>query len=233
MEYTKARILYAEDDEALSYITTDNLHLNNFAVTHCKDGKECLEKFREGNFDLVILDVMMPEIDGFEVARMIRRSNESIPIIFLTAKTMKEDKISGLKLGGDDYILKPFSIEELLLKINVFLKRRNLASGYQADTYSVGSYSFDHKNLKLIHASETRDLTSREAELLKFLIERKNSISKRSEILETIWGEDDYFLGRSLDVFISRLRKYFSADPNISIENVHGVGFRLLIENKK
>ena len=176
--------------------------------------------------------IMMPEIDGFEVARTIRKSNESIPILFLTAKTMKEDKITGLKLGGDDYILKPFSIEELLLKINVFLKRRNLVSGYQSDKYTVGKYTFDQKNLKLVHEGGTRDLTSREGELLKFLIERKNSISKRSEILETIWGEDDYFLGRSLDVFISRLRKYLSADERISIENVHGVGFRLLISDQ-
>lgn len=233
MEKIRAKILYAEDDEALGYITKDNLQLNQFEVTHCTDGKACLECFQKGSFDLVILDVMMPEMDGFEVAKKIRKTNESIPIIFLTAKTMKEDKISGLKIGGDDYILKPFSIEELLLKINVFLKRRNLVTGFHSNSLTVGSFLYDQKNLKLIHPEGTRDLTSREGELLKFLIERKNSIAKRSEILETIWGEDDYFLGRSLDVFISRLRKYLAADSGINIENVHGVGFRLLESHNK
>lgn len=229
MNQEKAKILYAEDDDALGFITKDNLELNNFHVTHCKDGVSCLESFNTNEYDLLVLDVMMPEMDGFEVARQIRKSNEAIPILFLTAKTLKEDRIKGLKLGGDDYIIKPFSIEELVLKINIFLKRKHLVSGQIKEDFEFGLFKYDHKNLKLVIADNINNLTSREGELLKYLLENKNSIVKRSDILKALWGEDDYFLGRSLDVFISRLRKYLSKDTSINIENVHGVGFRLLV----
>jgi DNA-binding response OmpR family regulator len=225
-----AHLLYAEDDEALSFITKDSLELQGFQVTHCIDGKACLAEFKKGAFDLAILDVMMPEMDGFELAKKIRSMNESIPILFLTAKNLKEDKIAGLKLGADDYILKPFSIEELVLKIKVFLKRKTISSTFESGPYTFGHFTFDHKNLSLEYSSDKINLTSREGDLLKFLLDRKNTIVKRSDILEAIWGEDDYFLGRSLDVFISRLRKHLNSDTSVSIENVHGVGFRFVVK---
>ncbi len=224
----KAKILYVEDDETLGFVTKDNLELNGYAITHCKDGRAALQQINEEQFDLCILDVMLPEIDGFTLAKEIRKSNQQVPIIFLTAKSLKEDKILGLKIGGDDYIIKPFSIEELILKVEIFLKRSQVNSTAINRVHMVGNCSLDHNNQILIIDDQDRSLTKREADLLKFFIERKNQVVQRSQILEQIWGEDDYFLGRSLDVFISRLRKYLKPDPSIKIENIHGVGFRLI-----
>ena len=224
-----SKILYVEDDEALSFVTKDNLELQGFVVSHFSDGKNALDAFREDNFDLCILDVMLPEIDGFTIAKEIRARDNSIPIIFLTAKSLKEDKIHGLRLGADDYITKPYSIEELILKIKVFLRRKNVLHGVQVDTFRMGHYMFDSKNLRLSIGENSRDLTHRESELLKLMVQNKNEVVKRSTILEKIWGEDDYFLGRSLDVFISRLRKYLKEDPALKIENIHSVGFRLVV----
>lgn len=222
-------MLYVEDDETLGFVTKDNLEMQGYEITHCTDGKMALEQFNEHDFDLCILDVMLPEIDGFEVAERIRKYNRDVPIIFLTAKSLKEDRLYGLKLGGDDYLTKPFSIEELLLKIEIFLKRRKVTAfnDVQEGLLSVGNYTFDHTNLELAHKGESAYLTQREADLLLFLVQNKNKVLKRSDILVKIWGEDDYFLGRSLDVFISRLRKYLKEDENVKLENVHGVGFRL------
>ena len=171
---------------------------------------------------------MLPEMDGFTLASEIRKRNVEIPIIFLTAKSLKEDKLHGLKLGGDDYLTKPFSIEELILKIEIFLRRSKLTDRVEAPrAFAIGCYQFDYKNLGLQTDDFQKTLTQREADLLKLLLEHKNQVLKRSIILETIWGENDYFLGRSLDVFISRLRKYLKLDNKIKIENIHGVGFRL------
>jgi DNA-binding response OmpR family regulator len=150
-----------------------------------------------------------------------------VPIIFLTARSLKEDKIKGLKIGADDYITKPFSIEELILKIEVFLRRRTISTPSTASKFSIGEYEFDHPNLTLLHGDDAKTLTQREADLLKLFAEQPNQVIKRSDILEKLWGEDDYFLGRSLDVFISRLRKYLKKDESLKIENIHGVGFRL------
>lgn len=220
-------ILYVEDDESLGFVTRDNLEQQGYIITHCIDGKTALEKVKKGEFDLAVLDVMLPEVDGFTLAEEIRKFDNHTPIIFLTAKSLKEDKLHGLKLGGDDYITKPFSIEELILKIKIFLRRRNISDAPQSDNFKLGAYEFDYPNLELKHPQSTRTLTQREADLLKFLLENKNQVIKRSDILERIWGEDDYFLGRSLDVFISRLRKYIRSDERIKIENIHGVGFKL------
>ncbi len=223
-----ARILYVEDDETLSFVTRDNLELQGYKITHSVDGKSGLDLFLSQEFDLCILDVMLPEMDGFTLAQEIRKHNVEIPILFLTAKSLKEDKLHGLKLGGDDYLTKPFSIEELILKIEIFLRRSKINTPSQAPTiYQLGCYQFDYKNLELTCDNFQKTLTQREADLLKFFIERKNQVLKRSLILESIWGEDDYFLGRSLDVFISRLRKYLKEDKNLKVENIHGVGFRL------
>lgn len=223
----KPHILYVEDDESLGFVTKDNLELKGYQITHCTDGASALTTARSGEFDLCLLDVMLPERDGFSLATEIRQWDDHIPIIFLTAKSLKEDKIQGLRLGGDDYITKPFSVEELVLKIEVFLRRnRKTNATYSNGNLSIGQFEFDHKNLTLNLGEDGRKLTQKEADLLKLLYENKNQIIKRSVILEKIWGEDDYFLGRSLDVFISRLRKYLKADTALQVENIHGVGFR-------
>ena len=168
-------------------------------------------------------------MDGFTLAKEIRKRDTHIPILFLTAKSLKEDRIHGLRLGADDYITKPFSIEELILKVEVFLRRsRNITPMLDRTVLTVGKFELDHKNLSLVMGEDSRKLTQREADLLKFLIENKNQVVQRGMILEKIWGENDYFLGRSLDVFISRLRKYLKTDTTLKIENIHGVGFRLV-----
>ena len=226
----KAHLLYVEDDESLSFVTRDNLELQGYKITYCENGKEAMRVIQFNDFDLCILDVMLPDVDGFTIAEEIRKFNTQVPILFLTAKSMKEDRIRGLKLGADDYITKPFSIEELILKIEIFLRRSKVASPSVPTYLTVGNYLLDHKNLTLKFGDQAKNLTQKEADLLKMFIENKNEVIKRSNILETLWGEDDYFLGRSLDVFISRLRKYLSQDPRIKIENIHSVGFKIKIE---
>ena len=224
----KAHLLYVEDDESLSFVTKDNLELQGYQITYCDNGKEAMEVIKKQQFNLCILDVMLPEVDGFTIAREIRKYDIDVPILFLTAKSLKEDRIEGLKLGADDYITKPFSIEELILKIEIFLRRSKISEPTQATKFTLGKYQFDHTNLSLELEDASKKLTQKEADLLRFLINGKNKVLRRSDILEQIWGEDDYFLGRSLDVFISRLRKYLKEDESIVIENIHGVGFRLI-----
>ena len=224
---SQAHILYVEDDETLSFVTKDNLELNGYKVTHAADGKSALSIFKKDAFDLCLVDVMLPEIDGYKVAEEIRNRHSEIPILFLTAKSLKEDKIHGLKIGADDYITKPFSIEELILKIKVFLKRKYITGPNELHILKVGHFTLDHDNFKLSHNGETAQMTKKEADLLKLFIINKNKIVERSTILERLWGENDYFMGRSMDVFISRLRKYLKSDEQIKIENIHGVGFRL------
>lgn len=226
----KAHLLYVEDDESLSFVTRDNLELKGYQITHCADGKAALDKIEQEDFDLCILDVMLPEVDGFTIAEEIRRFNTEVPIIFLTAKSLKEDKIRGLKLGADDYITKPFSIEELILKIEVFLRRSKFVQPEAQQYYRLGMFEFDYKNLSLSEGDTARRLTQKEADLLRYFLDHPNEVLKRNTILESLWGDDDYFLGRSLDVFISRLRKYLKADDRLAIENIHGVGFRFRVE---
>jgi DNA-binding response OmpR family regulator len=232
MAEKKAHLLYVEDDESLSFVTRDNLELNGYEVTYCEDGKQAMETIRSNQrFDLCILDVMLPEVDGFTLAQEIRKRDDQVPIIFLTAKSMKQDKIHGLTIGADDYITKPFSIEELLLKIDIFLRRTKYTTILKSNTpVTIGYYAFDYKNLHLSCGDYSETLTQKEADLLKLLHENRNQVVKRSFILETIWGKDDYFLGRSLDVFISRLRKYLNQDERIKIENIHGVGFKFRVD---
>ncbi|TDW48620.1 DNA-binding response OmpR family regulator [Flavobacterium sp. 270] len=220
------RILYTEDDETLAFLTKDNLEQHNYEVIHCCDGKLGFETFKKEVFDICILDIMMPKMDGFELAEAIRKMNTDIPIIFLSAKTLKEDRIKGLRLGADDYLVKPFSIEELLLKIEIFLKRSQKNNLGEKVVYEIGKYQFDTKNFILFNENEKVGLTQREAELLKLFLDNKNSVLKREQILTSLWGTDDYFMGRSLDVFISRLRKILANEKGISIENLHGIGFR-------
>ncbi len=228
---SKAKILYAEDDETLAFLTKDNLEQNGYEVVHCNNGEVCLENFANGLFDICILDIMLPKKDGFEIAETIRKSNTDIPIIFLSAKTLKEDRLKGLRLGADDYLVKPFSIEELLLKIEIFLKRSQKNTATDKSIYTVGKYEFDTKNYIVFDASEKITLTQREAELLKLFLDNKNVVLKREEILKSLWGDDDYFMGRSLDVFISRLRKILANESGIAIENLHGIGFRFSVKS--
>lgn len=225
----KPRILYVEDDLTLSFVTKDNLEMQGYSIEHCENGVDAIGKFQQDNFDLCIFDVMLPKMDGFELAKKIREQNEQIPIIFLTAKSTKEDKIHGLKLGADDYITKPFSIEELVLKIKVFLKRSNQhpTKSFQNGKNKLGHFVFDSSNHQLIGPTDTKQLTQRESELLQLLCEKSNTILKRDDILRQVWGDDHYFGSRSLNVFISRLRKYLASDTSIKIENVHNVGYRL------
>lgn len=224
------KILYAEDDETLAFLTKDNLEQNGYEVVHCMDGDLCMEAFKKENFDICILDIMLPKKDGFEIAADIRKVNNDVPIIFLSAKTLKEDRIKGLKLGADDYLVKPFSIEELALKIEIFLKRSQKNTIVEKVSYTVGKYKFDTKNYVLTFEEEKINLTQRESELLKLFLDNKNSVLKREQILTSLWGDDDYFMGRSLDVFISRLRKILSTETHISIENLHGIGFKFNIK---
>jgi two-component system response regulator VicR len=221
------RILYVEDDESLSFVTKDNLEMKGYTIVHCSNGREALELVRRQSFDLCILDVMLPEVDGFEIAVEIRRTDSNTPILFLTAKSLKEDRIHGLKLGADDYLTKPFSIEELILKIEVFLRRSRAVPQKLPETYRIGQYEFNPAKLTLTISGDMRRLTPRESDLLLMLINQQGQIVKRTVILESLWGQDDYFLGRSLDVFISRLRRYLSKDPTVRLVTVHGVGFLL------
>ncbi len=226
---TKYKILYTEDDETLAFLTKDNLE-QYYDVTHCADGALALTAFKSDTYDMCILDIMMPKMDGFELAENIRKINSDVPIIFLSAKTLKEDRIKGLRLGADDYLIKPFSIEELLLKIEIFLKRSHKNSISDKSIYTLGKYQFDSKNYVIFTDAEKITLTQRESDLLKLFLDNKNVVLKREEILKSLWGDDDYFMGRSLDVFISRLRKIVANEKGIAIENLHGIGFRFSLE---
>lgn len=229
-----ARILYVEDDVTLSFVTRDNLERSGYIVDSCEDGLQASEIFAPGKYDLLILDVMLPKMDGFTLARKIREKDESVPILFLSAKSTKDDKILGLQLGADDYITKPFSIEELILKIEVFLKRRNIDNGktIQEDSFRIGKYTFSTSGRQLILGDLIQTLTYRESELILFLFRNLNKVVKREEILMAVWGNDNYLVSRSLDVFISRLRKLFRGDPSIKIENIHNIGYRMTIAER-
>ncbi len=229
-EQKKLRILLAEDDNNLGFVVQDNLKSNGFDVTLCLNGEEALKAFANDNFDICLLDVMMPKKDGFAVAETIKELNKDVPIIFLTAKTMQTDKVKGFTIGADDYITKPFDFQELILRINAVLKRSQLLVDKVEESvasYQIGKYIFDIKNQVLKAGKTEQKLTKKETRILTFLCENINDIAPRELILKNIWGNDDYFSGRSMDVFISKIRKYLSEDPKIQILNIHGVGFKL------
>jgi DNA-binding response OmpR family regulator len=225
----KARILLVEDDQNLGFVVKDNLEIQGFEVDLCSDGSEGLRLFQETAFDLCILDVMLPKLDGVSLAQEIRLINQNVPVIFLSAKSMKEDKIAGFKAGADDYVTKPFSIEELILRIEVFLKRSRNTPSSNVETFKLNKYFFDYSTLTLTSATTSYSLTKKEADVLKVFCLNKGKILKREEILKAIWGDDDYFMGRSMDVFISRLRNYLKEDSQIEIQNIHGIGFKLVV----
>ncbi len=226
----KPRILYVEDDESLGLLTKDQLEDAGFDLLWLKSGTEA-DALKEFNlFDLIILDINLPGENGFNIAMKIRQHSESIPILFLSARSRSEDRIHGLQIGADDYMTKPFQIKELILKIQIFLKRKAIQKeGDSQDPIQIGNYKLDKKNLSLTFMDdEVRRMTSKEAELLNYLAKHANQLIKRSQLLTDVWGNDDYFLGRSMDVFISRLRKYLSQDDRIKIEAIHGVGFQFI-----
>jgi DNA-binding response OmpR family regulator len=226
----KTRIILAEDDESLGAVMTENLQAAGYDVKWFGNGSEALDAFYKNGSDLLLLDVMMPKMDGFSMAETVRKVNPDVPIIFLTAKSMKEDKIIGFQIGADDYITKPFSLEELQLRIEAVMKRYRYRAEAQRQQqrYRIGDYIFDYPNVSLTYGKTRMDLTQKEADLLRMLCLYRNEVLKRDTALKAVWGESDYFRGRSMDVFITRLRKYLSQDDRLRIENVHGVGFRLV-----
>jgi DNA-binding response OmpR family regulator len=230
----KPKILLVEDDPNLSLVLHDYLEMLDYDIVLCNNGKLGLDKFISEKFDLCLLDIMMPEMDGLALAEEIRKDNDSIPIIFLTAKSLKEDRIKGFRSGCDDYITKPFSTEELSLRIQAILKRCMLQEANEKEEnagFQIGAYFFDPRNMVLTYGKEEKNLTRKENALLKLLCENKGQLLTREVALKSVWGDDDYFIGRSMDVFIAKLRKYLKEDPRISITNVHGTGFRLEIKN--
>jgi len=226
------KILLAEDDADFASVLKQYLELCGYNVTHASDGEKALQLFREEHFNICVFDVMMPKIDGFTLAEKIVKINPEIPFVFLTARQLKEDKIKGLKLGADDYIEKPFEADELVLRLNNILKRSEKPTIIPAaDEIEIGKYRFDTKRLELKLENHTQRLTEKESALILFLNENKNRLLKREEILNKIWGNDDFFSGRSMDVFISRLRKYFCDDRNISIESIRNIGLEFKIRS--
>lgn len=230
----KIHILLAEDDTNLGFVVQDNLKAIGYNVTLCIDGEQALKTYVNGTFDACILDVMMPKKGGFEVAETIREINKEIPIIFLTAKSLQPDKVKGFTVGADDYITKPFDFQEFLLRLEAVLRRSNVLIDKEEEKvlfYTIGSYQFDVKNQLLTSKGDEQNLTKKEAKILTYLCQHQNDIAPRELILKNIWGNDDYFSGRSMDVFISKLRKYLADDENISINNIHGVGFKLEVKS--
>jgi DNA-binding response OmpR family regulator len=223
----KAKVLLAEDDLTLGYVIKDNLADAGYEVVLCADGQAALDKFSKENFDICLLDVMMPNKDGFAVAKKIRQQTDLTPILLITARSLEEDRIHGFECGADDYIVKPFSMQELLLRIDVFLRRTKKMHSDKSLSFEIGKMTFSFNDLKLTIGTTAYNMTQKEAELLLFLCEHPNRILKREEVLLNVWGKDDYFLGRSMDVFITKLRKYFKADTSVRIETIHGMGFRL------
>ncbi len=226
---SKAKVLLAEDDLSLSFVIKDNLQDAGYEVTHCADGELAWQQFQKKNFDICLLDVNMPVRDGFSLAKKIRQQSDMIPVLFITAKSLEEDKLKGFQAGADDYITKPFSMQELLMRMDVFLRRTKKLQSDTTEEYQLGKLKFAYNELKIYTDSEKLSLTQREADLLKFFAQHLSKILKREELLLNVWGKDDYFLGRSMDVFITKLRKHLKADPDISLETIHGVGFRLQV----
>ena len=226
----KIKILLVEDDINLGFVVQDQLKNEGYDVCLSTNGSDGLQKFNEKTYHLCILDVMMPKKDGFTLAKDIRKLNSSVPILFLSAKNQQEDKVEGFKSGADDYITKPFSTEEFLLRVKAILKRVNLIDEIEIKTvFQLGDISFDSENYKLDFKTEpSKKLTKKESQILLLLVQNRNKVLTRDIVLNAVWGQDDYFVGRSLDVFITKLRKYLKVDERVEINNIHGVGFKLI-----
>ncbi len=216
------RILLAEDDPDLGNILSQYLSMQGFEVTLARDGEEAWVYFQDKPADICVLDVMMPKMDGYEVAVKIKRKNPDIPFLFLTAKSLKEDRLKGLKIGADDYICKPFDVDELVLRINNILRRSSVSIDQNTQ---IGQYVFSFEELALTGPEDSHKLTMKEGMLLRYFLEHQNKLVKREDILVELWGENDYFLGRSMDVFVSRLRKYLQKENSVAIDTVRGTGY--------
>lgn len=232
------KILLVEDDQNFGDVLKSYLEMHDYEVILARDGEDGLESYKQGEFDLCIFDVMMPKKDGFTLAREIRERDKTMPIIFLTAKNLKEDILEGFKIGADDYLAKPFNSEELLLRIQAILRRVNKGQSKTDDVkeYIIGEYHFNYP-LRILSwkgkgGADKEKLSPKEAHLLKMFCQHKNDVLLRADALAKIWGEDNYFTARSMDVFITKLRKYLSKDPNLQIINIHGNGFRLIEKDK-
>jgi DNA-binding response OmpR family regulator len=220
-------VLLAEDEPALAMILKESLETRGYKVSHCVDGQQAYRTFTADTFDIAVLDVMMPKMDGFELATRIRTNDASIPIIFLTAKSQTEDVLKGFHVGGNDYLKKPFSMEELIVRIDNLLDRKKIQQS--AESYQIGDYNFNFPQQRLKFKTEDAvKLTHREAHLLYHLIQNKNKVLDRSYILQKLWGSDDFFMGRSMDVFITKLRKKLALDKDLEIVNVRGYGYKLI-----
>ena len=231
MKKEQPKILLVEDDKNMGFLLTENLKISNFETTLCENGINAYNTFLEKKFDLCILDIMLPGKDGLTLSSDIRKINKNIPIIFLSAKSLDEDKIAGFKKGCDDYITKPFNIEELIFRIKAVLKRNFTAETEERpNQFSFGKFSFLYDERKLISDDKTIKLSAKEADLLKTLLLNKNSVVARSTILNEVWGVDDFFVSKSLDVYLNKVRKYFKDSPDIEILNVHGFGYKLLVK---
>ncbi len=230
---TKATILLAEDDDSLSYMLKDSLEDDGYKVIHCSDGQTAIETYDKDKIDLCLLDIMMPYRDGYSVAKKIRQQSDVTPILFLTTKNLEVDRLKGYDTGCDDYIAKPFSMPELLKKIEVFLRRskKMYAEKYVIE-FKIGTILFSPTNFKIVTATNTYSITNKESDLLRFLCEHKNKVVTREEVLINVWGKDDFFLGRSMDVFITKIRKYLKDDPEVKIETIHGKGYRFYVPEK-
>jgi DNA-binding response OmpR family regulator len=224
----KIKILLAEDDLQLGFIIKDNLQEAGFEVINCPDGETAWDQYQKKDPDMCILDVNLPYRDGFTLAKKIRQKSDITPILFLTAKSLMEDKLKGFSAGGDDYIVKPFNMKELLSRIQVFLRRNKMLYRATPNKITLGRFSFFPDEAKLVSNEIEIILTKREKDLLEFLCLHSKLILKREEILLKVWGKNDFFLGRSMDVFMMRLRKYLAPDPNITIETIHGIGYRFI-----
>lgn len=225
----RLRILLCEDDESLGMLLRDYLQAKNYEADLCLDGEEGYRTFCKGQYDLCVFDVMMPRKDGFQLAREVRMRNAEIPIIFLTAKNLKEDIFQGFKIGADDYITKPFSMDELVFRMEAILRRVRGKKQKAPDTYKLGSFTFDIQHQLLIQGETRTKLTTKECELLALLCKHANEVLQRELALKTIWVDDNYFNARSMDVYITKLRKHLKDEPNVEINNVHGKGYRLVI----
>jgi DNA-binding response OmpR family regulator len=229
MNKQKINILVVEDDTNLGTLLTDYLLAKGYQADLARNGQEGYEKFCKNKYDFLILDVMMPLKDGYTLAKEIRNADAKIPILFLTAKSMKEDTLEGFKAGADDYMVKPFSMEELLARINAILRRTNQDKKVVDAPVALGDYTFDYMKQELRHPKLTQKLTTKENELLKILSANLNEVVERNYALMSVWGDDSYFNGRSMDVYIAKLRKYLSHDSKVEIQNIHGKGFKLVV----
>jgi len=228
---TKPYIFLVEDDLSFGAVLKSYLEISDFEVVWVDDGENAVGQFKKANFNICILDVMLPHIDGFTIATEIRKINSEIPILFLTAKNMREDVLKGYRIGADDYITKPFDTEVLILKLKAILKRQTGFQVKESGFYQIGSYVFDYKLRTIIRDQVTQKLSPKEAELLKMLCDNLNELLPREMALKKIWGDDGYFTARSMDVYLTKIRKLFSEDPTIEIRNIHGSGFMLEIKN--